>query len=267
MKRPISLSAALMALMIALSVGVPAWADTVRPAVLVQAGADAQLTFSISNDTDVPHTYTLATTGLPSGATATFNQDGPIVSSVKAGAHGSTPVTIRVQVPADTRLSRTDVTFVAKRDDGVTAEAPFYLDVESKYALKITGSAKSASVFSGQDFSTDVVVTNAGAAAVTNVKPSTDAPPKWVVVSDPLSVPSIAPGKEAVFHLKVTVPASQAAIIQPVKLTAVSDQAESPAAPMSVRVQTNPSYLPIAGVVVAAAILGVFIYFRRKGRR
>jgi uncharacterized membrane protein len=266
-KRPITLSAAILAFMIALSIGVPVWADTVKPAVVVQAGADSQLAFSIGNDTDAAHTYTLSTTGLPSGATATFAQDGPLVTSVKADAHGSAPVTIRLQVPADTRLSRTEVTFVAKRDDGVTAETPFFVDVESRFALKITGATKNVSVFSGQDFSTDVVVTNAGAGAVTNVKPSVEMPPKWVLLLDPPSVPSIAPGKDAVFHLKITVPASQAALVQPVKVAATGDQASSPASSMSVRVQTNPAYLPVAAVAVLAALLGVFIYFRRKGRR
>ncbi|MHB1341033.1 MAG: COG1470 family protein [Coriobacteriia bacterium] len=267
MKRLISPSAMLVAMMFLLTVATPACADTVRPAAIAQAGTTATLTLALINETSSPHSYDLTATGLPAGMSATFTQAGPVMTSVKVGAHASAPVTLQLQVPADARLGRADITFVARRDDGASVEAPFTLDVESTYALKITSASKNVSTFSGQDFALDVAVVNSGAADATNLKPSLDMPPKWVLVADPPSIPSLGPGKEAVFHLKVTVPASQVAIDQPVKVSVGSDHVSSPSSPVSVRVQNNPVYLPIAGGVVLIALVALVVYFRRKGRR
>lgn len=267
MKRLISPSAALVAMLFVLTVANPAWGDIVRPAAVVQAGATAPLTLALTNETSAPHSYELTTTGLPAGMTVTFAQSGPVVTSVKVGPQASTPVTLRIQVPADARLGSADIKFVARRDDGTSVEAPFTLDVESTYALKITSASKNVSTFSGQDFALDVAVVNNGAADATNLKPSLEMPSKWVLSADPASIPSLGPGKEAVFHLKVTVPASQVAIDQPVKVSVGSDQVGSPASPVSVRVQNNPVYLPIAGGIVLIALIALVVYFRRKGRR
>jgi uncharacterized membrane protein len=257
----------LVAMMFLLTVATPVWADTVRPAAIAQAGTTATLAMALVNETSAPHSYELTATGLPTGMTVTFSQSGPVVTSVKVGPQASTPVTLRVQVPADARLGSADIKFVARRDDGTSVEAPFTLDVESTYALKITSASRNVSTFSGQDFALDVAVVNNGAADATNLKPSLDMPPKWVLVSDPPAIPNLGPGKEAVFHLKVTVPASQVAIDQPVKVSVGSDQVSSPSSPVSVRVQNNPVYLPIAGGVVLIALVALVVYFRRKGRR
>jgi uncharacterized membrane protein len=267
MRRPITLSAATAAIALVLSLAAPAWADTVAPAVVAQAGTTASLTLQLANETTAAHSYDLTATGLPTGASATFSEAGHVVTKVKVDASSSAPVYLRLQVPAVARLGVFEATFVARRDDGAKVEAPFTIDVESTYMLKITNTSRNISTFAGKDFTFDVAVTNSGAARVANVVPVMDMPPKWVLVSSPAAVAFLDPAKEAVFHLTVTVPASQVAINQPLKVTVTSDQVSSPASALSVRVQSNPVYLPIAGGVVLFALLGVVIYFRRKGRR
>lgn len=279
MKRPTTSSSSLAALMLVLMAAAvataiaagtaptPAWADTVRPAAVAQAGTSTSLTLALANETSAPHSYDLTATGLPAGMTVTFAQAGPTVANVRVGAHATVPVTLQVRVPAGARLGSVDATFVARREDGTLVEAPFTLDVQSTYALKITSASKNVTTFSGQEFTFDVAVVNSGAADATNLKPSLDMPAKWVLMSDPPSISNLGPGKEAVFHLRVTVPASQVAIVQPVKVSVASDQANSPVSPVSVRVQNNPVYLPIAAGVVLIALAALAIYFRRKGRR
>lgn len=267
MKRSISIRAAIVALMLVLTMAVPAWADTAMTQVVAQAGTTTSLDLLLTNDTAVAHSYELTATGLPSGLSAQFAQAGPSVSSVQVGAHGSTSVTLKMTVPPDARLGRCDVTFVARRDDQATAEERFVLDVESAYALKITSSSKNVSAFSGQNFTFDVSVLNSGSKAVTGVAPTLEMPSKWVLSTDPAAVARLEPGAEAVFHLTVAVPASQVAIDQPVSVSVASDQATSPSSGVAVRVQSNPSYMPVAAGVVVAALAGVAFYFRRKGRR
>lgn len=267
MKRPMSLRAAFVAMMLVFSVAVPAWADTLHPALVAQAGTTAELAFDINNETAQQHSYELTATGLPSGVTVQFVQDDSLVTGVDAEPNTAVPVSLRVHVATGAQIGSVELTFVARRDDEVTIEAPFTLDVRSIYALSITGAPKNASAFSGQEFGFDVTVTNGGAASATNLQPVLDMPSKWVMISDPPSIASLDPGGEAVFHLMVTVPASQVAIDQPVSVSVSSDQTLSEAVPVAVRVQSNPVYLPVAGGVVLAALAAVIIYFRRKGRR
>lgn len=247
--------------------GRAAWADTVRPALVVEAGTSANFTTEIANETAAQHAYALSVTGLPAGVKATFVETGPVVSRVTIAAHASDLVTVRVAVPKGTAVGHVEASILARRDDGTSVATPLALDVQSTYRLEITSAAKNVTTFSGQDFTLDVTAVNAGATAVHNVAAAMDIPPKWVLLSDPASVASLAPGKEAVFHLRVTVPASQVAIVQPASVSVTSDQVSSDARPVSVRVQASPAYLPIAGGTVLVAIGAVAVYFRRKGRR
>ena len=267
MKRTIHIVMACAALVAALALPAAALADTATTAAVVQAGSTATLTFGMVNETAGEQSYTLSATGLPAGAVASFAQDGTTTTAIGIAANGDSAVTMQVAVPADTAVGRYDGSFTATRVDGVTVSAPFVLAVRNTYALKITSAGTSISAFSGKEFTLDVAVTNTGAAAVTNLTPAMDIPSKWVLLSDPASVPSLDPGAEAVFHLTVTVPASQVAIDQPASVSITSDQVTSSAADLSVRVQSNPVFLPIAGVVVLIALIAVAVYFRLKGRR
>lgn len=251
----------------ALALPAQALADSASTAAIVQAGGTAALTFDVTNETASEQSYTLTATGLPPQAAAEFTEDGTVSTAIAVPANGDLPVTMQVQVPAGTPVGTYDGGFTATRGDGSALTVPFVLAVQNTYALKITSTAQNISAFSGKDFTLDVVVSNTGAAALTNVAPAMDMPSKWVLLSDPASVPSLDPGAEAVFHLAATVPASQVAIDQPVSVSVTSDQVSSPVSDLSVRVQSNPVFLPAAAAVVVIALIAVAVYFRLKGRR
>jgi uncharacterized membrane protein len=244
-----------------------ATADTLAHVQAVQAGQTATYQIEIANDASGQHTYKLATSGLPATLKITFAEDGPVVDAVTVGAGKKGRFALRAEVPADTAVGRYAGAVTATRDDGVVVTTPLILEVENTYSLKVVSMSRTIATFSGQEFAFDVSASNTGAAPITNVGVKMDAPGKWIVQSDPKVVASFEPGAETVFHVKVLVPSSQAAIDQPVSLTVAGDQATGPPESIAVRVQTNPSYLPIAGAVVVLALVGVVLYFRIKGRR
>lgn len=267
MKRAFFLMAVPLLIAAALVLPAQALADSATAAAIVQAGGTATLAFDVTNQTASEQSYTLTATGLPPQATADFTEDGTVSTTVAVPANSDLPVTMQVQIPAGTPVGTYAGSFTATRGDGATSNVPFVLAVQNAYALKITSTAQNISAFSGKDFALDVAVSNTGAAALTNVVPAMDMPSKWVLLSDPANVPSLDPGAEAVFHLTITVPASQVAIDQPVSVSVTSDQVSSPASDLSVRVQSNPVFLPVAAAVVVLALIAVAVYFRLKGRR
>ena len=174
---------------------------------------------------------------------------------------------MQVAVPAETAVGHYTAQFTAIRDDGEQLTMPVTLNVENTYAVKIISQNLNVTAFSGKDFVLDVTAVNSGAAAVTNLALTLDAPAKWIVQTTPETVPSLAAGAEMTFHVIVTVPASQVATDQKITLALDSDQTASPDSPLTVRVQNSPTFLYTAVTIMALAVVGAIVYFRRKGRR
>ncbi len=144
---------------------------------------------------------------------------------------------------------------------------PITLNVENTYAVKIASQNLNLTAFSGKDFTFDVTAVNSGAAALTNLVLTVETPAKWIVQTTPETVPTLDMGAKTSFHVVVTVPSSQVAADQEIKLVLTSDQTASSVSPLTVRVQNSPTFLFVALTVMGLAIVGVVIYFRRKGRR
>lgn len=244
-----------------------ALADSIALSQTVQAGKTAIFTVSVRNETGASHTYTPTLTGMPSGVAVSFRQGGPLVEKLAIPGQAATQIEVQVQTQPETPVGFYQGQFTATRDDGVALQIPVELAVENTYALQITSQALNLSTFSGQEFSFDVAVLNSGASPVTQARLQVDTPPKWVVRTDPAQVDSLAAGDSVSFRATVLVPASQIAIDQPLKMTVVSDQIASGDAKLVVRVQKSPSFLYGAALLVGVTVAGVFVYFRRQGRR
>ncbi len=242
-------------------------ADGLVPVQTVQAGQTATFRIELRNEMAQQHQYDLSLNGLPDTLTATFTQGGPVIQQITVAANSYESLTLRVDVPIDTPVRRYTADVSAMRDDGVAVTTPITLNVENTYAIQITSQNVNLSTFSGKEFTFDATASNTGAAPVTNLALTLDAPSKWVVRVNPASVDSLEPGSTIDFRVQVVVPASQIAIDQPVTLVLTSDQVASPESTLMVRVQNNPNYLLPAGAIVLAAVAGVFVYFRIKGRR
>jgi uncharacterized membrane protein len=242
-------------------------ADEMALSQTVQASQTAVYQIDLHNETAITHDYTLTLSGLPATLTTTFTQGGPLVTQIAVSANAYGLVTIQVAVPAETAVGHYTAQFSATRDDGSTLTLPVTLNVENVYAVKIISQNLNLTAFSGQSFTFAATAANSGAAAVTNLALAVDVPAKWIVQTDPVTLPSLEPGAEAAFNVTVLVPASQVSKDQELKLALTSDQTTSPDSSLMVRVQKSPTFLYVATAVMGLAILGVFVYFRRKGRR
>lgn len=242
-------------------------ADEMVLSQTVQASQTAVYQLEIHNETAVAHDYALALSGLTAGLTTTFTQGVSLVSQITVPANEYGSATMQVAVPAETAVGHYTAQFTAIRDDGEQLTMPVTLNVENTYAVKIISQNLNVTAFSGKDFVLDVTAVNSGAAAVTNLALTLDAPAKWIVQTTPETVPSLAAGAEMTFHVIVTVPASQVATDQKITLALDSDQTASPDSPLTVRVQNSPTFLYTAVTIMALAVVGAIVYFRRKGRR
>ncbi len=242
-------------------------ADEITLTQTVQAGQMAEVPLEIHNDTAADHTYLLALNGLPDTLTATFTQGGPVLDSVTVPANSYGAVLLRVQVLANTPVGHYAAQFSATRADGSALTHPLTLNVENRYAVKIVSQNINVTTFSGQEFTFEATAANTGAAPVTNLSLTVGAPAKWITQIDPPLVSSLEPGTEATYKVRVLVPASQVTVNQPVPFSLNSDQVNSPESMLLVQVQKSPNYLIAAGGLMLAAVVGVFIYVKLKGRR
>ena len=242
-------------------------ADEIILAQTVQASQTAVYQIALHNETAVPHTYDLALTGLPDGLTTVFTQGGPLLTQIDVAANSYGQVQMKVEVPVETAVATYQAQFTATRDDGQTLTQPVMLNVENTYAVKIASQSLNVSAFSGKEFGFDVTAVNSGAAPLDNVALTVDAPAKWVVRTDPVTVPALEPGAEATIHARVLVPSSQTTGDQTLQLALTSDQTTSPTSSLTVRVQKSPTFLYVALGLMGLAIVAAIVYFRRKGRR
>ena len=242
-------------------------ADEITLSQTVQASQTAVYQLELHNETGTVHDYALALTGLPDSLTVTFSQGGPLLSTVTIQPNAYGVVQIQVAVPAETAVALYTAHFTATRDDGETLAQPLTLNVENTYAVQIASQSLNVSAFSGQEFGFDVTAVNSGAAPLTHLALTVDAPSKWIVQTNPVTLPSLEPGAETTFHATVLVPASQVSIDQELKLALTSDQTTSPESSLLVRVQKSPTFIYIALGLMALAITAVVIYIWRKGRR
>lgn len=242
-------------------------ADTIALEQTIQAGSAAQIALKLSNDTSMSHDYAFTITGFPPGVTVGFIQNGTITDSVSLAANSATTLQLRLVIAPETAVGQYVGQISADRDDGSSLIMPLVLNVENTYALQIVSQTLNATTFSGQEFTFNVTGLNSGAAVVTNATLQFDLPARWIVQVEPKLSAQVEPGTQVEYTVRITVPATQAALDQSLTFAWVSDQVTSADASLNVRVQDNPNFLPIATGVGVLAILGVFFYFRKQGRR
>lgn len=242
-------------------------ADAIAIEQTLQAGSAVQIALEIKNDTSMNHDYAFSITGFPSGVTSRFAQNGTVAERVALAANSAKTVVLRLTTAPETAVGQYVGEINAARDDGFSVTMPLVLNVENTYALQIVSQTLNATTFSGQEFTFNVTGLNAGAAAITNAALRLDLPARWIAQIEPQSSAQVEPGAQVEYTIRITVPATQAALDQPLTFAWVSDQAISADASLMVRVQDNPNFLPIAAGIGVLAILGVFFYFRKQGRR
>lgn len=248
---------------------IPLFADKVIPTRHIRAGENTRYSFEIVNNTKEEHTYSIKTVS-PDKSIKIKVEPSNIKNGVEnfllsAGKRGE--VTIKVSSLPETPVGCYDGELHVKRDDGKAYSISFSLTVETPYALKTTGAPDKIDVFSGKEFSFNVTVINSGTTILHKVFLKIDAPPKWIIMSEPKILDHLDPGGNIVIKTRIIVPPSQASAFQSVPYHVECMETDSPTGTLTIKVQKSPEYLITAIAVLILAIAGTIIFFKKKGRR
>jgi uncharacterized membrane protein len=293
-----------------LDVDVPADTTTTSGNLTVTAragGLSANLKITIAVDAAVAGDITLTTTSptLTGSSDSPFNFDLTLtngsaedqtVSATATGPQGWVIQTKLAQANAASTVvkagSTTTISITATPPDGAPA-GHTDLDVTvtagtktipGKLGIDITGTFTltlatpndlvSAHGAAGTGTTQQVIVTNTGTGALTNVKISSTKPTDWKVTTDVPddTIPTIPAGQQVTVTATITPSGEAVTGDYKVTLSAASEAAPGTAAAtgdlaMTFTVETSPLWL-LAGVVLILVILGALFYvFRTYGRR
>ncbi|MFI5227159.1 MAG: NEW3 domain-containing protein, partial [Candidatus Limnocylindrales bacterium] len=214
------------------------------------------LTFAVNAQGPDGWTVTATLTGQSQAASAV----------VKAGA--TSGITVTAQSPAATAAGSYPIQVVATAG---SRQIPGTLQVvvTGSYSLSMSTPDQrlNTSGTAGQSTDFTLTLTNGGTAAVTNVKLGSTPPSGWTVTFEPATVASVDAGvtQNVVAHI---VPSGDAvAGDYVVTMTANGDQSTSATEDIRFTVETSLVWAIVGIALIVAVFLGVWLVFRRYGRR
>lgn len=243
---------------------------TVKPDYTALRGTSNQsMTFNLTVDNDTPGDLSYTATGEgPTGWTVDVTLTGQaqaVSGTVKAG--GASNAAVKV-TPADNAPAGTYPIAVVVTVGGQQYPVSLSVEVTGSYALIITTptTVLSATGNAGGVTEQQFTISNTGTAPVKNVVVTGDLPSNWKVEFDKGTIESVAPGAPVTVTAKIT-PASDAiAGDYDLTFTARGDEANDQVV-IRFTVQTSIIGAIIGGLLIIAAVGGLWWVFRRYGRR
>ena len=238
------------------------------PSLQGPAGQSVSFNLTLSNQSAEDLTFAVNAKG-PDGWTVTATLTGQSQAAsavVKAGA--TSGITVTAQSPTGTAAGSYPIQVVATAG---SRQIPGTLQVVVTGSYSLTMSTPdqrlntSGTAGQGSDFS--LTLTNAGTAPVTNVKLGSTPPSGWTVTFEPATVASINAGgtQTVVAHI---VPSGDAvAGDYVVTMTANGDQSTSATVDIRFTVETSLVWAIVGIALIVAVFVGVWLVFRRYGRR
>ncbi|WP_424358999.1 NEW3 domain-containing protein [Methanocella sp. MCL-LM] len=214
--------------------------------------------------------YKLSATGLPENWYFRYKED---ISSIEEMAEVVIPAAgeknLLLEIVPPNSVATGDYNFkaVVTTPEAQQIEKDLMLRLKSSVDMSMTSSKLGYSAKPGEAFNIDVYITNTGnGAALTNVGLETKAPEGWLVQVTPNSTNSIKAGQTQTFRVKVTPPGNIVASDYDITIKAKSDQATKE---KDYRITiTVDSYIPyIGGAIIVLVVAGLFIVYRKYGRR
>lgn len=226
--------------------------------------------FRLKNLQSKENIYRLSVTGLQDNWYYRFKEQATSVEElaeivVPAGSEKS--LVLEIVPPYSVSPGDYNFTATAVSPEGLSIDRGLSLRLKSGVDMSVTSSRLAYEAKPGESFDIDVYVTNYGqGAALTNVYPDIDAPDGWIVSSSPEIVNSIKAGETHKFTVNVQPPGNIVASDYEVDITMKSDQAEAEKS-YRITIKTE-SYIPyIGGTVIVLVALGLFMVYRKYGRR
>lgn len=214
--------------------------------------------------------YKLGATGLPENWYFRYKEDATSIeemAEVVIPAAGEKNLLLEIAPPNSVVTGDYNFVAVITTPDGQQISKDLMLRLKSSVDMSMTSSKLAYSAKPGEAFNIDVYISNTGnGAALTNVGLETTAPEGWIVQVTPNSTNSIKAGQTQTFRVKVTPPGNIVASDYDITIKAKSDQATKE---KDYRITiTVDSYIPyIGGAIIVMVLAGLFIVYRKYGRR
>jgi uncharacterized repeat protein (TIGR01451 family) len=240
--------------------------------VIGQRGASsATFTFNLrlANDTAQELTFTVEGQG-PEGWTVTAQPSGQAqAASVVVGAGDTENLTATVKPDPNAVAGNYPVVITATAGD-YSAEAQLIVQITGSYSFVMTSAdgRVNTSATAGQATGFQVVLTNTGSADLANVALTATPPSGWTVTWDTPSIAVIPVGQTATATAQITPASNAIAGDYIVTLTARADQVT---AAQTIQLRTTVETSSVWGFVgialIVLVLIGLFLVFRRYGRR
>jgi len=241
--------------------------DTEVPSVRGDSSQTFSFSLTLSNDTAGEITFGLEAAGEPGwDVTPTFSGEELAATSVVAAGETAT---VDVEAVAPEGIPAGVYPLLVRATGGsYTAEAPLQVDITGSYAMSISTAdgRLNATVVGGGSTTLPIVITNDGTAELTDVTLSASPPGEWEVTFEPSTIASVPVAESVTVNATITTAGN--AVAGDYQWPIEADAAD---ASDSIEIRTTVETSSIWGFVglalIAVVIAGLFLVFRRYGRR
>jgi len=239
------------------------------PYLDVYAGRQARFGIRVSNTGGYDELLSLSFNGLPADAKAWFEDASKQeITKVYVAAGQSKDFYAVVLPPEGTRLGAQGFSVRVANDD-VEASVNLTFNVLALYELEIANQNFYTSFAVGGQGTYDLTLRNSGTESVTNLKVFTTGtvPDGFTVSVEPSSIQSLQPSGEATFTITLTTESSVNAGNYYIDFAASSDQTSQKPFTLRVELAHESSWLLYGGALLMVAVVGLFLVYKRFGRR
>jgi uncharacterized membrane protein len=221
----------------------------------------------LANDTARTISFALEATG-PQGWDVSVRPSGEEqAATVQVSANDTARVTLSATPPINAPADMYPI-LVRASGEGHNAETQVAVEITGSYAMTLDApdGRLNASGTSGSVIDFPVVVANDGTAQLQAVALSGTAPRGWEVAFEPETIDLVEPGAAAQAIAHITPAGNAVAGDYDVTLNARTDQADDSIA-VRTTIETSTLWGFVGLAVIAVVIAGLFLVFRRYGRR
>lgn len=238
------------------------------PSLQGPAGQTFDFNLTLSNQSAQDLTFAVNAQG-PDGWTVTAKLTGQSQAASAVVKAGSTSgVTVSAQPPDGVAAGTYPIQVVATAG---ARQIPGTLQVvvTGSYSLAMSTPDQrlNGNGVAGQDSDISLTLTNSGTAAITNVKLESTPPTGWKVTFEPATIASLDAGKTETVTAHVVPSSDAVAGDYVVTLRASGDQSTNASVDIRFTVETSLMWAVVGIALIAVVVVGLWLVFRRFGRR
>ncbi len=242
----------------------------VPPYLDAYAGSSGRFKIIASNTGGYDLLLNLTAEGVPDGLKVWFEDvNKQEITKLYVEAGSSREFYAVISVPKEYRLGLYSFT-VSAADLNVRSVTDLTLNILGLYRLTVTTTNFYTSLNVGGETTFDVAVKNTGTQEITNVRViavTGSIPDGFTVDVTPSHVSSLKADEEFTFSITIKTEADVNAGNYYIDFNVLSDQAESKTFTLRVEVFHETSWIIYGGALIMVAVIGLFIVYRKIGRR